>query len=689
MSCLRSLRAFTGLLLSIPLACGPAGPADEAPPEDDDAFDPGKADSATGTADSAVRRAYLNGTGAEYMRLVRARIDEAHHLSPGSNLKRLETTIAAGQAGGFDGLESLVLLHFDCTARTTDSAVQTGRTRAMATLRTTKKTSLPVPATSLKFLGAPKPQLPERFATCNGMLERTIDGRAVRTLLQAAVKATAVDTDRLLTGGLRSLLAAPVIKAGLCALPARADQHGRVAQSELVRVGTCTREGVSGGAGAFDRLCQQLEGATSGSSGGADFGSWTNLYASQPAASASLLESALGGADNVARLRDLCAGRGALSGGAGRMGVDPLDGFASSECMTGTAEEVQKTAETTNLLLTCVAGSMGANGNPLADGGEGTAFLEATHVVAGLVEVFIILLENVAQVASDKDRAQLLEWVAGLEEGVVVTGLAWAGLMSVLALMGSEMLNGMIENSAAERMDPNWCMSRPCHGEGSAMPSGGGGGAGDTGMAGSGMSTGGTTSGDGMTGSGSMTPTGGGTMGGTLPGSGMPGFDPQNPACRELANRGYLNGRKHLFDDLFDRSRRWPQPNVSYPTFDSSVAPHPDSCGASGGDVGPGAQCSSLVMCSPGTQLDRTCQCVASRGGPDRATLSQCAAVRCANGVIAQPAGRFGCQCGSDAPEDPHLPGDPTGPGGPTDPTGPGGPSGPSGPVGPPPPPGF
>jgi hypothetical protein len=275
-----------------------------------------------------IHEAYLKRDGVRYTALSRRALGEAHRLLPAECIVRQAELIQYASAHGFDGLESLWLMYQDCAAASHDPYV---RKQRVENARSFNK--------AYHYKGEAAPQLPHRVARWNSLMERAVRGEALRVLLAHFAKLRPEDSGHM---NHADLLAQRAVRAELCGLPLRPNQHGAVALSEILRHGQCLLQGVSGGTFGVKQLCRTL-------SAGEE-----REMAALAAMSSEELDS----------LRAFCEGRAAGAGLSG-VGMDALDSFSSDLCVMGNSNDMAQFQSVGQLMADCYSSDSAAN--PFAD----------------------------------------------------------------------------------------------------------------------------------------------------------------------------------------------------------------------------------------------------------------------------------------------------------------------------------
>jgi hypothetical protein len=555
---------------------------------------------------AAIRAAYLRRDGRSFALLLRGAMRQAQQLLPEQCLALQRALIAHGAAQGYDGLESLWLVYQDAVAAGNDPWLRKARLENARRFAKTYRTQAP-----------PAPQLPHRVMRWNGLVERAVRGEALRVLLDqfaklpAAVAAGMNHTD---------LLALSEVRQKLCALPLRVNQNGVTALPELLRLGQCLLGGASGGTYGVNELCQAL---TAGKE-----------------RSKSL--AALAAADRE-RLSAFCQNR-AVSGGLAGLGVDPLDGFGSDLCASGNADQVQQEAMVAQLIAQCYAPDAGG-GNPAASGG-------------GTWEVFN--LGSAIDVIYTSPSGKVYGYVEPVDTPADEIDVSNATTIAELGVQQQVPKDDYMAPTDANTTT-----------YGAGMGGAGMGGGGDGGMGGGtggGMGGGGSGGGDGGMGGGDGgMGAGDDGMGKVDAGSSPDGlggsFDPNNPACRQLAQMGLAQGQRaaDFWNQAFGRGPYH---------VGGAVDPTPDGGGTAtgAGDLGcdavgldiqvQGAPCANLVLCDEGMVLDADCRCV--RPNVRVINPSGCYGTLCPEGTSAIPVGVNQCICMADAGPPGGIPTGPT-----------------------------
>lgn len=584
---------------------------------------------------AAIHAAYRELDEPTYTRLVRGALREARRLLPESCVQRQRELAAVARALGIDGLEPLWLIYQDCAAQQRGTSLIQARTENVRTLREI-----------LRYAGKPAPQLPLRVSHWNSLFERGVRGEAVRTVLEGYAQA---DPARAQGWSLRSALAQSQIKSGLCGIPARFDQFGRIASAELLRLGQC----LTGAIGPAD-ICGKLglgketEGTATGDS--------------LPGMSQT----------DTGRLGNLC---GELGSGAGAVGggIDLLDGFSTDQCAGEDETHLYETEEIAQLIQDCYMSDGEANPFALgpADLGEVTNVF-ITWENAGTANAFITIgarqerdhyhgTGNTPQEALDRLDAQLADEAAtartDAEGNAVLKDQSWEetnvfdGTKTKVQETVTRTPEGsVITQTSRSSSDGNsssvW---RQVNLDGSSQTRA-------VGVApdGSSTTTETWTDKDGNTRfrtvnrdrNGNVTSEGEGTIGAPDKQSEDENhFDPHNPACQELATQGILPGsnRGRFWDELFERGRHV-DPRKVYPHPDTAGTEEEPLCGATGlGNTNAPARCNTPVMCAEGTELDDSCTCSRPRNGT--IALRGCFAANCPPDTAPQPVGMNACVC--------------------------------------------
>ena len=140
-------------------------------------------------------------------------------------------------------------------------------------------------------------------------------------------------------------------------------------------------------------------------------------------------------------------------------------------------------------------------------------------------------------------------------------------------------------------------------------------------------------------------------------------LDLNNPACRELADLGLINGKgKPFWDEFFSRQPgRDPRVENVHPD-DIRYDEESDGLRCRGQGHSRGARCNTLILCSEGSVLEpETCTCQQDLASPSPSDA--CVATRCGPGRVAIPVGLRVCLCTAKTASEDELP-----PSGPIDP---------------------
>ncbi len=594
--------------------------------------------------DETIHAAYRAGDAASYQAAVATRIQEARHLEPEACVTRQEALITNGAREGFDGLETLWLTYQDCAASSDDSDV--------AELRADNAGQL---AKNLRFAQEPAPQIDQPVARWNSRVRRQVRSEAVRLVLQqAAASDGAASLDQA------ALFEQPRIRRALCDLPSRPNQHGQTALTELVRQARCLLDGVSGGGLGLETLCDELATTATGDEAG---------DALSPALATLSREQ-------LERLRELCEQGGAMPG-AGSLGIDPLDGFTSSGCFDGKKEDLEDLGRITKLVLDCFGTG---SGHPLAGGSEsagtnpGQIHRWSYDEPGGTAHHAFV---TVGEGKEGKHYHGIGETPGEAEDKVIEQVNASSGGSAGAQREDSTIeMEGIteVENSDGSVTETRWQSEDTVNEDGSSeykyvttstttYPDGSKETAktvvkSSTDSQGNTTTTVETTNADGskttttttVDADGNTTtettpsPAPGAGGGTTTPGFDG-GFDPHNPACRELADLRMLDGRtnREFWDSIFARERGV-DPRKAYPRPDGDEGIEEPSClGLATAQVHSGSHCRSLVLCADGAELDENCQCKMPTGAPPRG--QGCWAFNCPEGTMPESVGFNRCLC--------------------------------------------
>lgn len=597
---------------------------------------------------AAIYAAYRERDEPTYTRLTRGALREARRLLPGMCIQRQRELVAVARVLGFDGLEPLWLIYQDCAAQDRGAALIEARKANVQALRE-----------ALRYAGEPAPQLPLRVSHWNSLFERGVRGEAVRKVLQGYAQA---DPARAQSWSLRSALAQSQVKADLCNMPPRFNQHGKIAVPELLRLGQC----LTGAIGPAD-ICDKL-GLGQGQGG-------TTVGGNLPGMSQA----------DTDRLGDLCEELGAGAGAVGG-GMDLLDGFSTDQCAGEDETYLYETEEIVQLIQDCYMSD--DQGNPFALGPADVGIVRNTVIEwenAGTANAFITVGEgkegdhyhgtgNTPDEARERLDQQLEDASAGAptdaEGNAILKDQQWEETNSdgsktqvqekVTRSPEGSIITETNRTNSDGSSSSEW---RKENKDGSSETR-------RVGVDKDGNSTTyeSQTDKDGNTTfkqtdrdkDGNVTGTAEGTIGAPDNKSGDENhFDPHNPACQELATLGTMPGsnRGKFWDDMLERGRPV-DPRKIYPHPDDAGSEEEPLCGAPGiGNTNAPAKCNTPVLCDEGSQLDENCQC--SRQMSGTIALQGCFAADCPPDTIPTPMGMNGCRCSSgEAPPEgpPPLP---------------------------------
>ncbi len=655
------------LCLGIPLAgCGPDSPEDEAVAIDPEFEADGKADGAGSSASvAAIQAAYKARDAKKYHSLLQAAIDELHHVPEKTVFARFQALVAA--TSKYDGLESLVLAHLDCMSTTTDVTVIRARKALARSVRQ-----------RVKFETAPAANLPQLVASCEGLVERAVDGRAVRAVVSRALQ---LPEDQLAGYGLARLLVSKGVRGDLCAMPLLSDTSGQIPLRELERRASCTATGTSGGPGSLADMCRALGQQPGGGTGtpGAPGTTGTatasgNPYAgSTPSTTGFAGRTGLSSAD-LDRLRELCDQMGGAGGATSPTGVglDPLDGFSLVDCIQAEAAEVRDANSLVDEVEACMESmvdALGGGGNRSRVAGLADAYsdLAADRLKTVMAAGGVVC----GALGGNKTCAKIFAISGGIIYTLNSMGLCTAPADKCAAAAAAANGAGGTSGGTGGTSGGTGGTSGGTGGTSGGM-GGTSGGMGGTsgGMGGSSSGEGGSSSGSGGSGDGDAGTTPGGT-GGTSGGGGDPGDGgttlpggeggPRTAACDRLNQRLHDRGGR-----AFQRKPGGVDPRTANWAPDSDFGTSSSSCLSTlSGGLAPAPACNSLVMCVEGSSLDpATCSCrTGTSGGRGISTATACARVNCGEGTPV-PQGPFGCSCESPSGGGGGLPGGPGGFGG-------------------------
>ena len=608
-----------------------------------------------------ISEAYCKRNGKAYTKLLRRALGEAHRLLPADCVLRQAELVRHASAHGFDGLESLWLMYQDCAAASRDPHIMKQR---VENARRFKK--------GYHYKGPPAPQLPQRVARWNSLMERAVRGEALRVVLAHFAKLRPEDSEHM---NHSDLLAQREVRANLCELPLRRNQYGAVALSELLRQGQCLLQRASGGTFGVNQLCQELE------AGGARISEALEAMSRQ----------------EVDRLSEFCGARAAGSGLSG-VGFDALDGFASDLCVTESTNDLADYQSVAQLMADCYSdpeanpfageaggeaeddreGGFGGEDEPRgedeSEGGEGEEGGDAEDGGgSGSGEG-----EEAANAEEDGDSGSGEGRGSGSsEEGGGQWQVAVVGdTMDVTYTSPEGNIYGHVEPLDPDNPDASFVSAQmeieaqvqtygdtnvePTEDNTTVYDSGNQPGssdedAGDAETSPGGEGSNAETSPGGEGSNAETSPGGEGGDAETSPDGIGGSFDPNNPACQQLVKMGLLSGGRQadFWSEFFGRAPYHVRAGTINPSPD---APDADpgagemACGPTGGDSLAGARCNSFELCAEGSVYDENCRCVAVNRGTLKA--SGCVGTRCPNGTTAVPIGMNQCVCSSDEPEE-------------------------------------
>lgn len=611
-------------IVSLSLACtGPTSSVEiaslEWSPELDDRFE-------------SLHAAYIAADNEAYTPLLRASLRHGRRLTPSECESARQRLVARAADRPFDGLEPLWLLYQDCAANGDHAEIGAAREVTHQAM-----------SDRLHFaLDEPHPQLFQRVSHYNSRLERGVRGDSMRALVAAHLAMPAASGAR---ATFHQVLRNPAVVGDMCSLPLRLDQFGDIAEAELLRAGACAT-----GASNNRDICNRLFG---------------------PGGDASSLTLAQADVDRLAALCDRLGGAGQSASG-----IDLLDGFSTDWCESEDQGWIS-TADIAQLTMDCFFGDAG---HPVADGGVTSANfdkhlnrivtweLDEAVFEASLtlgtspedIDAFYLAVGStpeeahaklMAQIAADTGNAWDIE-VDGdttilnrtdqveTDEGIVtieteiIAGPDGSGQTQQLVTFPDGRSEHYTKITKSDQT--SWEKYTSLDSDGKKVS--------ETII---------TTDADGnqivtvFDADGNVVSEQTIPADKTSPGEGQ--WDPQNEACQELMllDIGPAGKRSTTFDELYERGAG-PRPEVVNPVPDDPANWEQEpSCGAAGlGGTTQRSQCSSLVMCAEGSELDEQCQCVPPDGGgepPGRGCLS----FMCEDGTAPIPVGAFGCSCES------------------------------------------
>jgi hypothetical protein len=616
---------------------------------------------------SAIRDAYFAGDTRRYHVLLDQVIDDTRHSTPRQCVAKLER-VARVAPSGLDGLESVVLGYQDCAAASRDPRV--AERRAMAHSRV---------QAAMQFRAAPTPGLLQHLGRYDGMIARSVRSDASRVLLSGLFRRPSTFSAGATLADLEGFLD---VRFGLCGLEPMRNQFGEIATQEVLRMVECALGDGPAGTGLIEAACQAMNATRAATSSG--MGSPVPALTPPPDPftsavqwmSASDVRIDVNGRD-LARLASLLANFCSRSGGPFSTDDDALAASSPDSCVVGRREEVLAYGEIARLMNACYGDPAGGStdgpfdgdgalgGTPydrerdriLAEEKKHEAAIEAMRGVLGFLpeEAARPLDGALNWLSADHkyEAGQRLEDLTN-RDGAIIEGdeIPVSGGPQGSAL---EQLKGEVSGPVAfitqkterplDSNDKSFRDEITYHNQDGSTET-------HT-YVGSKDGTEITVTVEKRDKDGHVVsapaPEGGRDFGPV----GRP-VDVGNPACRELARKGLVNGHREVgfWDDLFGRGitpskrrNQYPTPDDVDPTVLSLM--EPVRCMLAGADDSPSRRSCPPVLCEAGSSMISGCRCSSARPAALPIDVVSCA-IRCVDGFHPRAVNGV-CMCESDA----------------------------------------
>lgn len=538
-----------------------------------------------------------------YRTATRRALAEGHRLTPKLCVERQTQLLDYTAAHGMDGLEGLWLFYQDCA-----SALRTSNAQS---LRNAQRF-----AAAATFRSALKPAFLQGVARWNGRTERSTRESALRAMIKAA---TSIDAKSLQFLSATKLLEQPKVASALCAGPFDVGTAARPNLGSLAALGACLVVGRPSGLGAYDALCGEVEAQNAATRASSAPGMSTVPPRSSP------LNQMRG--DQLSSLGTFCAQRSA--GAAGSTSLDALDAASVSNCLDPVPASPEIGADLADKIVECygVGGSASsalADNGDTADAGTKPGALRFDWPVEGSkIELTWITNRDGDHIMFYSEKGNEEAWQQAFAEHCQPpTHCAWddATYDEFKKLEDAQNANKPVNPSPSPSASPSPSPTPSPSTAPSPSPS--------------------------------TTPPAPEEEEEELSLDGVPHrtFDPNNPACQDLARSGLVNGRRDstIWDAIFGRAAFEKDPRLEKPVpTDGSTVDESIQCNEGGAGPGTGGRCNAAVTCLAGAVPNDNCQCTAARDGRGAPTGLSCYATYCAEGV-ATPIGAAGCVCMTD-----------------------------------------
>lgn len=584
-------RLSTTLLLAATIGCG----APEAPETTSAAVLPAP------EFLSQLQSARARNDVLAYRTATRRALAEGHRLSPKLCVERQTQLLDYSAAHGMDGLEGLWLFYQDCASALSASNAQS--------LRNAQRF-----AAAATFRSAVKPAFLQGVARWNGRTERSTRESALRAMIKAA---TSVDAKSLQFLSATKLLEQPKVASALCAGPFDVGTAAKPNIGSLAALGACLVVGRPSGLGAYDALCGEVEAQNAATRASSAPG-----MTAVPPRSSPLNQMR---SDQLSSLGTFCTQRSA--GAAGSTSLDALDAASVSSCLDPVPASPEIGAELADKIVECYGVGSSAS-SPLADNGDTATAGTKPGIIrmdwpadGSNIELTWITNRNGDHIMFYTEKGNSEAWLQAITEHCQPpTHCAWDddSYASLKKLEDAQNANKPVNPSPSPSpsASPSPSPTTPPSPSPSTAPP--------------------APEGDEE----------------ELSLEGVPHrkFDPNNPACQDLARSGLVNGRRDstIWNEIFGRAAFEKDPRLEKPVPpDGSTVDENAQCKDAGTGPGTGGRCNAAVTCLAGSLPNDNCQCTTARDGRGAPTGLSCYATYCAEGV-ATPIGAAGCICMTD-----------------------------------------